>query len=130
MREILFRGKRTDNGEWVYGDYQHFYTDCGTLVIYISDWGKMTADVIPETIGQYTGRKDINGVNIYEGDICLCDRNIGKTIDKLTFTIKYDTESCTYYGECNDLGGDITGESFELCEVIGNIHDNKLEVAE
>ena len=116
MREILFRGKRTDNGEWVEGYLIHDKF-CNTQVPYI---GYLTTDgadvveVIPETVGQYTGLTDKNGTKIFEGDIVRSC--VG------TYVVKYLTGAwfCSLI-ECEYLTLLCT---ISAEEVIGNIHDN------
>ena len=128
MREILFRGKRADNGEWVDGDLMHHY---GGWVVAIGDYYE-AFEVIPKTIGQYTGLCDKNGKKIFEGDI------VKYSNDKYKFVVcfgKHDISccGCCYYSHqtigfflrCDNLSEvKADEEAWEALEVIGNIHDN------
>lgn len=136
MREILFRGKRVDNGEWVEGSYiEHEHAI--EWVENVSDDGLTIfsegANVIPETVGQYTGLTDKNGKKIFEGYIIKCYRYANGKDGKLVFenlvVVWDDMDACFALAEVgaghisywyNDYQMDDTHEF----EVIGNIHDN------
>lgn len=128
MREILFRGKRKDNGEWIDGFY--FFDECALIVENLSYSLIKNKQcqlvgvhpIISETVGQYTGLTDKNGKKIFEGDLCLCDRNISTRVDKQVFTIIFDDEDGAWVG--TGWSSSIEAREFSMCEIIGNIHDN------
>lgn len=118
MREILFRGKRTDNGEWVYGDLTHsVYKIVDTCVgKYGSEIGMHQVD--PATVGQYTG---LNG--IYEGDIVRCVSDATEHI----FVVVWDPEEFGFKatnGKTNYGSNFVYLGNCEEIKIIGNIHDN------
>lgn len=133
MREILFRGKRTDNGKWTYG-----YLFCIWERTYLC-WGTTNnvpnmKEVIPETVGQFTGLTDKNGKKIFEGDI------VKLTDDYNDFEWKavvvFGNPGGAYCWGWNFLPIDGYKGTTDIlmwvemeatgayCEIIGNIHDN------
>ena len=136
MREILYRGKRKDNGEWVYG----YYCKCGwtgkekDVIIPIHASSLYGIDVTPKTVGQYTELTDKNGTKIFEGDIVKCTDTSNS----------YDFTAVVLFGNPNGeynwgfqlkrIGGVIANtdillwaeveETGAFIEVVGNIHSS------
>lgn len=132
MRDIIFRAKRTDNGEWVEGYYAHLSdekkqsdriytgyaeTDCGD---FFPDW----YEVNPDTVCELTGMIDKNGRRIFEGDVVRFKRTdaLGWTRERVGQVLYYNELPVFYVLST-------TGDAWDwyVCEgmeVIGNVFDN------
>lgn len=145
MREILFRGKRLDNGEWVEGFYglkgENTHCIMVSTVPEVDYHGCYFTDYVvdPATVGQYTGLKDKNGKSIFEGDILRLwveDDNEFDPIKKYRAVVEFGNPNAEYnwgfqlkmidrmaFNEDILLWVDME-DTGAFCEVIGNIHDN------
>ena len=125
MREILFRGKRTDNGKWECGDLlspNEF--NAIPHIVYIDylneygDIGEISAPILPETVGQFTGLTDKNGKRIFEGDIVTGYFNHEKIVGYVFYG-----GNAHFFIQRDGIYGIGLDNSDCWLEVIGNIHD-------
>jgi uncharacterized phage protein (TIGR01671 family) len=126
MRTIKFRGKRVDNGEWVYGNY---YYDGVCNQHYIDQWKEKVlepehnyrevvhewVDVIHETVGQYIEVNDNRGKEIFDADILRTDSGINQYVT-------YRKDMAAFVCRINEQSASCDISAF--WNIVGNIHDN------
>ena len=126
MRTIKFRGKSILTDEWFYGDLVHSADKKRTAILVNDKDSYDECEVDPETVGQFTGLMDKNGVEIYEGDVIGCHN------PRIKHLIFYNEKQGRFIAALN---GDIENDFVGLCglddsrwtgskKVIGNIYDN------
>lgn len=132
MREIIFRGKRIDNGEWVEG-YYYKTREGNTRIHSPHTVFKQHFTVLPETVGQYTGLGDKNGKKIFEGDIVrytfdnpdssfATENGLRVWTEKVFWQEWRGSFAVGRRGTNNDLFHYVRNGN--RVEIIGNIHDN------
>ena len=127
MREILFRGKRIEDGQWVEGHYHfaNWYLPPSMEIVdithHILQIGRGDSDKVdPETVGQFTVLTDKNGKKIFEGDIV-------RYMNKETMVVVWNNDSASFaiaYSAINFNYLATISIAHIYLEVIGNIHDN------
>lgn len=121
MRTIKFRGKRIDNGEWIYGDLIH-HNSIASKTSIVTESVKDYRDcfVVDYTVGQFTGLHDKYGKEIYEGDIY---KNV---ITGMRYVIEWLNDTSSFISRITGMEYHywLVRGYFDDMEYVGNIHDN------
>lgn len=129
MREIKFRGANKYH-QWYFGDLEYNKKYDVARIHTYNEYGEYDKQyvVCSETIGQYTGLKDKNGKEIYEGDIVMCIDDECTDIGRVAYSESY-AKFIVVYSEASGNWFDFEGTRSEMIclssEVIGNVYDNK-----
>ena len=137
MRQIKFRAKTVNEGEWVYGmTISHGTVDRKRNCLFFEVAENQWKGVMPSTLGQFTGLTDRNGKEIYEGDIVIADRYPFFYVGKPNYVAVVEWNDCgfaAFYelykdsdakGICVGSPCDFDSNTANRYRVIGNIHDN------
>ena len=123
MREILFRGKKNNSGEWVYGNlFNPDKSDTPTQICMGTHIVRICYEIDPKTVGQYTGLTDKNSKKIFEGDIIKC-----KVHEMNGYRVRRGIVEYHGVGFIMNLEPNSWYDQKNIpldCEVIGNIYDN------
>ena len=125
MREIKFRGKRVDNGEWAY--WNEFGETTEPFLCKTGAYGYIAKrDIVPATVGQFTGLRDELGREIYSGDIIqgIERGEFGTALSKWRAMVEWQEDRCMFIAKDIDGVEDLSLWEYDFDNVIGNAYDN------